>query len=135
MALDCVLIDTITSNEKANYRSIFSSCKLAQTARGDLWITEQQSCLNFRYRSSPAGYKSDWHVAGDPTLIIISSGCLEIELRDGSRKRFTAGNKFIAEDFLPPQHPFDPQSHGHRARVPGREEFSAIHIKLSKRIA
>ena len=126
--LDEVLIDTITVDE--NYHSVFSSVELSQTARGELWISEQQDCQNFRYRSSPAAYESDWHVAGDATLIIVSTGCLEIELRDGSRKQFTAGAKFIARDYLPSHLEFDPSQHGHRARVIGEEAFTAVHIKL-----
>ncbi len=126
--LETVFIDTITVDE--NSRSAFSSTELPQTSRGELWISEQQACLNLRYRSSPPSYESDWHVAGDPTLIIVSTGCLEIELRDGSRKRFSAGEKFIAGDALPPHLEFDSTQHGHRARVIGEDEFTAVHIKL-----
>ena len=129
MALELVSIDTITIDE--NYRSVFSTVEFPQSPRGELWISEQEQCLNLRYRSSSAGYESDWHVAGDPTLIVISSGCLEVELRDGSRKQFSAGSKFIARDFLPPHLDFDSSLHGHRARVIGEEELTAIHIKLA----
>ena len=102
-----------------NYRSVFSEESFDQAARGDLWISEQQSCLNLRFRSSPAGYQSGWHVAGDPTLIIVTGGCMEIELRDGSKKQFRPGEKFIARDDLPNSLDFDHERHGHRARVMG----------------
>jgi hypothetical protein len=36
-----------------------------------LFISSRQEALNFRHRMSEPGYFSDWHVAGDPTLIII----------------------------------------------------------------
>ena len=130
MALSSVSITTICNDN--DHQSIFSTTTLPQTAHGDMWISDQQPCLNFRYRSSPAGYESDWHVAGDPTLIIISTGCIELELRDGTKKQFTAGEKFIARDFTPPGIEFNPNKHGHRARVIGKEEFSAVHIKLKK---
>ena len=116
-----------------NHRSVFSTGDFPQTARGEMWISEQQSCLNLRFRSSPSGYESDWHVAGDPTLIIVCGGCVEIELRDGSTKQFCAGEKFIARDDLPDNLDFDDECHGHRARVIGAEEFSAVHVKLEKR--
>ena len=131
MALAMTSFVVISVDE--NYRSVFSTADFPQTARGDLWISEQQSCLNLRYRSSPAGYQSDWHVAGDATLIIVSSGCLEVELRDGSTKQFRAGEKFIARDDLPDGLDFNSEFHGHRARVLGGEEFSAVHVKLEKR--
>jgi len=96
MALSSVSVITICNDD--DHQSIFSTSTLPQTAHGDMWISDQQTCLNFRYRSSPQGYESDWHVAGDPTLIIISTGCIELELRDGTKKLFIAGQKFIARD-------------------------------------
>lgn len=130
MALANASVVTISVDE--DYGSIFTTTEIAQAGHGELWISEQQPSVNFRYRSSPAGYASDWHVAGDPTLIIVCKGCLEIELRDGSKKRFSAGEKFIARDFLPAGLAFDSARHGHRARLIGEEEFSAVHIKLEK---
>ena len=131
MALENTSIVTISIDE--SYCSVFSNTQIPQTELGSaLWLSEQQASLNFRYRSSPSGYESDWHVAGDPTLIIVCGGCLEIELRDGSQKRFSVGDKFIARDFSPSNATFDPLNHGHRARVIGEEEFSAVHIKLGK---
>jgi len=102
--------------------------------KGDVaWmLSEQQSALNFRLRSSDAGYQSDWHVAGDPTLLIVLSGVIEIELRDGSSQRFAAGEMFVAEDYLDGHTEFS-NSLGHRARVVGQEPLKALHLKLSKR--
>ena len=131
MALATASLVVISVDE--NYRSIFEKDDFPQTARGEMWVSEQQACLNFRYRSSPAGYQSDWHVAGDPTLIIVCGGQVEIELRDGSTKQFGAGEKFIARDDLPAGLEFDDERHGHRARVIGSGEFSAVHVKLEKK--
>lgn len=95
-------------------------------------LSEQQSALNFRLRSSAAGYQSDWHVAGDPTLLLIQTGTIEIELRDGSLKRFSAGDMFVAQDYLDEGIEFTDLL-GHRARVVGQETLNALHLKLSKR--
>jgi len=130
MALANATVVTVSVDE--SYRSVFTTIDCPQTDQGSRWVSEQQACVNFRYRSSPAGYESDWHVAGDPTLIIVCTGCVEIELREGSRKRFSAGQKFIARDFLPSHMDFDPLLHGHRARMIGENEFTAVHIKLEK---
>ena len=131
MSLSQVIIPCISVNEGS--QSIFTEVQHQLTSRGDLWISEQQDSVNFRYRKSPNRYESDWHVAGDPTLIIICTGCLQIELRDGTFKQFSAGERFIAADFIPSNTPFDNTQHGHRAKVIGNIELSAIHIKLSKR--
>ncbi|MDT0596401.1 hypothetical protein [Glaciecola petra] len=95
-----------------------------------MFISQRQEVLNFRYRKSLPNYKSDWHVAGDPTFIVVQSGCIEIELRNGQKKQFCAGEAFVAADYLPKNIMFSEQ-HGHRARVIGNDEFVAIHFKLS----
>jgi len=94
-------------------------------------LSDQQSALNFRLRSSEAGYQSTWHVAGDPTLLIILSGTIEIELRDGSAKQFSSGDMFVARDYLKSSEQFNERL-GHRAKVIGSDALSALHLKLSK---
>ena len=96
-----------------------------------LFISPRQSALNFRHRMSEPGYFSDWHVAGDPTLLLIRSGTLRIGLRDGSFRDFVAGDAFIAQDRLLANTPFDNQVHGHTAQVIGEHPLIAVHIKLS----
>jgi len=96
-------------------------------------LSEQISAVNFRLRTSPPDYASDWHVATDPTLLIILSGCIEIELRNGQKKQFVAGEMFIAEDYLNSENCFDNTKHGHRATVLGDNTLKALHLKLNKR--
>lgn len=95
-------------------------------------ISEQQSALNFRHRNSKPGYKSDWHVAGDATLIIIRGGTLRITLRNKDSRDFSTGDMFVAADYLPTHINFDEQQHGHMAEVIGDEQLQALHIKLFK---
>lgn len=95
-------------------------------------LSQQQQAMNFRLRSSASSYVSDWHVAGDPTLLIILSGAIEIELRNGDRQTFRAGDMFVAEDHLQNGEEFS-NVHGHRAKVVGNESLSALHLKLEKR--
>jgi hypothetical protein len=95
-----------------------------------LFISPRQTALNFRHRISVPGYFSDWHVAGDPTLIIIRSGVLRIGLRDGSFRNFVAGDVFIAQDRLQANTAFDNRIHGHTAQVIGDQQLIALHLKL-----
>lgn len=99
--------------------------------RGGMHLTERFDALNLRFRESLPGYRSDWHVAGDPTLIIVQRGCLRIYLRDGSFSDFSAGECFIAQDYLPEGIDFDDAVHGHRAEVIGDDTLVAVHIKLN----
>jgi hypothetical protein len=96
-----------------------------------LFISPRQHALNFRHRISESGYYSDWHVAGDPTLIIIRSGILRIGLRDASYRDFTTGDVFIAQDRLAANTTFENNIHGHTAQVKGDQQLIALHLKLS----
>ena len=63
-------------------------------------LSQQIDAVNFRLRSSDTSYVSGFHVAGDPTLLIILSGTVRIELHNGDSREFNAGEMFVAEDYL-----------------------------------
>jgi hypothetical protein len=113
-------------------KSVFGTREIELSGLSNWMLSEQQSALNFRLRSSTNPYQSDWHLAGDPTLLIILTGVIEIQLRDGSSQQFAAGDLFIAEDYLIDGVVFD-DSHGHCAQVIGQEVLEALHLKLDKR--
>jgi hypothetical protein len=96
-----------------------------------LFISTRQPALNFRHRLSEPRYFSDWHMAGDPTLIIIRSGILRIGLRDASYRDFAKGDVFIAQDKLADNSNFDKRIHGHTAEVIGEQQLIALHLKLA----
>ena len=66
-------------------------------------------------------------------LLVILKGTIRIELRNGMTKDFSAGELFIAEDYLLPDIVFDNTIHGHRAEVVGKEDLAVLHLKLEKR--
>ena len=121
-------VPIITVN--ANYQSVYGHVIHSMTNTNGMFISNRQTALNFRHRVSEAGYESDWHVAGDPTLIIIQQGQLELILRDNNRYLFSAGEQFIAADYLPDGKSFT-SVHGHKAKVIGQQTLHAVHIKLS----
>jgi len=96
-------------------------------------LSEQIPALNFRFRSSPGCYKSGFHVAGDPTLLIILAGQIEITLASDESRRFGVGDLFVAEDFLADGVVFTHGVHGHKAEVIGANQLQALHLKLAKR--
>ena len=124
-------IVTITNNGKD--ASYFESKNFPLTGTPERFLSERINALNFRIRTSDAGYHSDFHVAGDPTLIAILKGTLRVELRNGEAKVFEQGDMFIAEDFLEPEERFIDGTHGHSAQVMGEQPLEALHIKLSSR--
>ena len=114
-------------------RSRFSHRDIQLHGSTERFLSNQINAENFRLRTSDSSYSSNWHIAGDPTLLVILSGTLRIELRSGESLEFSAGELFIANDYLKQNIEFDDKVHGHRAEVLGTQEFSALHIKLEKR--
>lgn len=112
--------------------SVFSDVQYTVEDYNGLFITDRMDALNFRHRVSEPGYFSSWHVAGDPTLIIIRSGILRITLRNGDHRDFTAGDLFVAQDRLQVNEVFDQNIHGHSAKLVGDQALFAVHIKLSE---
>ncbi|MDA7747288.1 hypothetical protein N8878_08175 [Psychromonas sp.] len=122
------LIDNLTG--KTGF-SVFDQQEYSLEDYNGLFITERMDALNFRHRFSKPGYFSSWHVAGDPTLIIIRCGTLRITLRNGDYQDFSAGDMFIAQDRLQLGEAFDEAVHGHTAELIGNQSLFAIHIKLA----
>ena len=125
-----MIIPCVLNNGKGI--STFSTKEIALHGDPIRMLSEQQHCINFRLRHSASNYSSDWHVAGDSTLLVILKGTVRIELRNGDTKDFSAGELFIAEDYLLPDVDFDNAVHGHRAEVVGDEDLSVLHLKLKR---
>jgi hypothetical protein len=117
----------ITTDVKNN--SVFTNVNFEEELKSGMLLTHQISAINFRFRESKIGYETNWHLAGDPTLIIILKGILRITLHNEIYKDFIAGTSFIAADNLLSFMHFDPKLHGHKASV--LEDLQAIHIKLN----
>ncbi|OEK04396.1 cupin domain-containing protein [Roseivirga misakiensis] len=125
-----ITLTTISNDGKG--KSYFDQRHFPTDEKGGMWLTDRINALNFRLRSSLPGYKTEFHVAGDPTLIIIQQGTLRITLNDGAQKDFVSGDMFIAEDFLDKAINFNNEIHGHKAEVIGKQSLKAVHIKLSE---
>jgi len=124
-------ITCIKNNGEGESR--FGTSEIELSGTPERRLSERIPALNFRLRTSDSSYSSVWHVAGDPTLLIILGGTIRIELRSGLTQDFSVGDMFIAQDYLSSGVPFDNSLHGHRAEVIGDNEVSALHLKLEKR--
>ena len=131
--MQTIVKEIVTISNDGGGASFFGSREIELNGTSQWMLSNQQGAENFRLRSSASGYESDWHVAGDPTLLLILNGSIEIELRDGQSRQFSVGDMFIAEDYLDAGVQLDPAVEGHRARVVGGDELQALHLKLNKR--
>lgn|GEM_PF-284945 len=116
-----------------NNRTVFGSIQFAQFELNNRLLTDRITTSSLRFRQSASSYQSDFHVAGDPTLIVILQGALQIALQSGATATFQQGECFIAADFLPKGVAFNANEHGHSAKVVGGDDFKAIHIKLESK--
>lgn len=121
-------IPTIETN--ASGISVFGRVDYSQSARGEMLLTDQILTKNLRFRRSAVGYQTDFHLAGEATLILIQQGTLRIQLQNGECLDFGPGQLFIAKDHLAHGVVFDPNIHGHKAEVIGAIDLLATHIKL-----
>lgn len=86
---------------------------------------------NFQFRQSPVGFQSDFHCTSRSQWTIILSGEMEIGLRDGSARRFRAGEGFFSNDVLPEGARFDSGIHGHRSRQIGDAPLQTLFLALA----
>lgn len=115
----------------AKGRSIWTAFDWPSESRSGMLLSPRIACSSMRLRKSEPGYFADWHVAGEPVLIVIQRGTLRIGLHDAEPRDFHAGQAFIAADALSDGATFDPMIHGHTAEVVGETNLQAIHIKLT----
>lgn len=111
------------SNEGKN-ASYFTARKIDLEGTQTRMLSEQIAAVNFRLRKSNHTYRSDWHVAGDTTLLIVLSGTIRIVLRNGEYRDFSSGEMFIADDYLGEGISFNNKQHGHKAEVIGDQSTS-----------
>jgi uncharacterized cupin superfamily protein len=49
-------------------------------------------------RQNHGAHESDWHRLPQKQMVILVEGELEVEIGDGTKRRFTAGDIFLCED-------------------------------------
>lgn len=84
-------------------------------------LTSLLSTKGIVFRSSPAGYFSDWHTAPRRQFVITLEGEVEIGLGDGTVHRFGPGHVNMVEDLT---------GKGHTTRVVGNKSrlTATVHI-------
>lgn len=83
----------------------------------------------YQLRESPVGFRSEYHCTPAPQWVFVLGGCMEIGLRDGSIRRFEAGQHFYSADTLPAGAAFDPQLHGHWSRQAGEAPLVTLFLR------
>ncbi|MEK7880040.1 MAG: hypothetical protein AAB285_09275 [candidate division NC10 bacterium] len=90
--------------------SHFEEIETAFEKMGDAETTALQSATGVAFRRAPAGHVQDWHPAPRRQYVITLSGQAEIEIGDGTVRRFGPGDVMLADDLT---------GRGHITRVVG----------------
>lgn len=80
-------------------------------------------------RSSPVGFRSEFHCTERPQWLFVLGGQMEIGLQDGSTRVFGPGQHFYSADLLPAGAVFDAALHGHRSRQLGPEPLVTAFVR------
>lgn len=71
-------------------------------------LSERLPATGIIFRENDPDYDYDWHTAPRRQYILMMSGEIEIEVGDGTKRRFKAGDILLAEDTT---------GRGHRSRL------------------
>lgn len=101
--------------------SHFEEIDLPFETMGDAETTATQGASGVVFRRAPAGHVQEWHPAPRRQYVITLSGQGEIEIGDGTRRRFGSGDVMLADDTT---------GRGHITRVVGNQPRLYVTIPL-----
>lgn len=96
----------------------------AQAALSPLFLSS-----GYQLRTSPVGFRSQFHCSGWPQWVFILGGQMQIGLQDGSSRIFGPGEHFYSADLLPAGASFDPAVHGHWSAQSGDSPLVTLFVR------
>jgi len=83
----------------------------------------------YELRTSPVGFRSQFHCSSHTQWVFILQGQMEIGLHDGDSRIFRPGEHFYSADLVPPGQAFDPARHGHWSRQVGPDPLVTLFLR------
>jgi hypothetical protein len=83
----------------------------------------------YQLRTSPVGFRSNYHCTTEPQWVFILAGQMEIGIHGGSSRIFKPGEHFYSADLLPKGEVFDDQRHGHWSRQVGPDPLVTLFLR------
>lgn len=91
-------------------------------------LSEVFASGGYQLRTSPVGFRSQFHCSGHTQWCFILQGQMEIGVQGESRV-FGPGQHFYSADLLPPGATFDPAVHGHWSRQVGPDPLVTLFVR------
>lgn len=102
--------------------SHFEDIEIILEDRGDVGkLSQLQSATGIIFRETRPDYNYAWHTAPRRQYVIMLNGEVEIEVGDGTTRRFGPGDILLAEDTT---------GRGHRSRAVNNQPRTSIFITL-----
>jgi hypothetical protein len=92
-------------------------------------LSEVFTSGGYQLRTSPVGFRSQFHCTGAPQWCFILGGQMEIGLQGGVSRLFQPGDHFYSADLLPEGASFDPAVHGHWSRQVGGDPLVTLFVR------
>lgn len=83
----------------------------------------------YQLRTSPVGFRSQFHCTTATQWCFILGGLMEIGLQGGVSRVFKPGEHFYSADLLPVGATFDPTVHGHWSRQVGSDPLVTLFVR------
>ncbi len=92
-------------------------------------LSEVFASGGYQLRTSPVGFRSQFHCSGHTQWCFILQGQMEIGLQGGVSRVFQPGEHFYSADLLPEGATFDPTVHGHWSRQVGPDALVTLFVR------
>ena len=92
-------------------------------------LTAVMASGGYQLRSSPVGFRSEFHCTTTPQWVFILAGQMEIGIQGGISRIFKPGEHFYSADLLPEGAIFDPAIHGHWSRQVGDVPLATLFLR------
>ena len=92
-------------------------------------LTQLSDSAGYQFRTSPVGFRSEFHCTVIAQWVFILEGQMEIGLQGGISRIFKAGEHFYSSDYLPKEAQFDPSIHGHWSRQVGDQPLVTLFVR------
>ena len=92
-------------------------------------LSEVFASGGYQLRTSPVGFRSQFHCSGHTQWCFILQGQMEIGIQGGVSRVFKPGDHFYSADLLPEGATFDPAIHGHWSRQVGPDALITLFVR------
>jgi len=108
---------TGTDNE-----SHFEDIEIELESSGEIGqLSEKVNATGIIFRRTEPEYDYDWHNAPERQYIIMLDGAVDVEIGDGTVRRFSTGDILLVEDV---------DGHGHKSRAVNNEARTSVFVTL-----